>query len=263
MFPLFEPINWFIIYTFWLTLTICFFLFLWMIKKLSIVFNYDYIIFKKNLLWFILWTFFFSRLFYVIWKWHDLKYIKNPIEFFIMSDYNFSIAWAIFWFLSVLYILIKIRKEKLNNFIDWITISLFFILFVWYIWSLFWWQVYWKETFYWIEILYNHPFSPVPFQVPVFPLPIIYAILFFILFSISYISSMYIHIKWIIWYVWLISMSSIYIIFEFFSWKYDIFRDGIWINLLQISSILFILFCWYRLILILNSNNNKEQTILN
>lgn len=263
MFPFFEPINWFLIYTFWLTLTISFFAFLWMLKKLSIRFWYDFIIFKKNILWFFLSIFFFSRLFYVISKWHDLKYIKNPLEFFIMNDYNFSLFWAIFWFLIVLYITLKIRKEKLDKFIDWLAISLFFILSIWFIWALFWWQVYWKETTLWIEILYTNPFTPVPFQVPIFPLPIVYSILFFILFSISYISSMYIHTKWIIWYIWLIIMSLLFIIFEFFSWKYDIFRDNIWINLTQILSIIFIIFCIYRLIKIFSYTESKDKTILN
>lgn len=263
MFPLFEPVDWFIIYIFWLTIVFCFFLFLWMLKKLSLKLWYDYLIFKKNVLWFFLWVLFFSRIFYIIWKWHDSKYIKNPLEFFIMSDYNFSLAWAITWFFIVMYILLKIRKEKLNHFIDGIVISLFFVLFFGFIWALFWWQVYGRETLYGIEISYNHPFTLVPYQVPIFPLPIIYSILFFILFSISYISSMYIHIKWIIWYIWLIIMSSIILIFDFFSWKYDIFKTSIWINLMQIFSIILILFSIYRLFLIYSIYDNKEQTILN
>ena len=263
MFPFFEPINWIIIYTFWVTITICFFLFIWMLKKLSIRFWYTCSLFKKNILWFFLWAFIFSRFFYIIWKWHDLKYIKNPLEFFIMNDYNFSLAWAITWFLVVFYITSRIKKEKLNNYIDGITISFLFILSIWFIWTLLWWQVYGRETLFWIEILYTHPYTPVPFQVPVFPLPIIYSISFFILFSVSYISSMYINTKWLIWYIWLISMSSIMLIFESYSWKYDIFKDFIWINLTQIFSVFLILFCAYRLFLIFSSNENKEQTILN
>jgi|SaaInlStandDraft_3_1057020.scaffolds.fasta_scaffold01484_4 hypothetical protein len=261
MYPFFEPF-WIIIYTFWLTLILCFFLFVWMLKKLSLKFWFDYLIFKKNLLWYFLWVFFFSRLFYVIWKWHDLKYIKNPFEFFIMSDYNFSLAWALIWFFTVFAILLNIRKEKLDNFIDWFTISLLFVLSVWFIWAFFWWQVYGRETLIGIEILYTHPFTPVPFQIPIFPLAIIYSIMFFILFSTAYIFSMYVQIKWIIWYVWLIAISSTLLIFEFFSWKYDIFKDSIWINLTQTFSLLFIAFCSYRLYLIFNLNENKNQSIL-
>ncbi len=256
MFPLFEPVEWFIIYTFGLTITICFFLFIWMIKKLSIRFWYDYLIFKKNILWLFLWVFIFSRLFYVIWKWHDLKYIKNPFEFFIMNDYNFSLAWAIIWFFTVFFILLKIRKEKLNNFIDGITLSLLFVLVIGFIWALLWWQVYGRETLLWIEISYTHPFTPVPYQVPIFPLPIVYSIMFFILFSISYISSMYINVKWIVWYIWLIASASVLLIFEFFSWKYDIFKDSLWINLTQTFAITLIIFCAYRLLLIFKTNNN-------
>jgi hypothetical protein len=262
MFPLFEPINWFIIYTFWLTLTLCFFLFLWMLKKLSVKLSFDYIIFKKNILWYFLSVFIFSRLFYVIWKWHDLKYIKNSFEFFIMNDYNFSLAWAITWFFIVLYITIKIRKERLNNFIDWIVISLLFILIFGFIWALFGWQVYGRETTIGIEILYTNPFTPIPFQVPIFPLPIVYSVLFFLLFSVAYISSMYIHVKWIIWYVWLISMWSLFLIFDFFSGKYDIFKDSIWINLMQTFSIFLIIFSWYRLYRILKLKDNKDSIIL-
>ena len=264
MFPFFEPIDWLLIYTFWITIAICFFLFIWMIKKLSVKLWFDNIIFKKNILWLFLGVFIFSRLFYVIWKWNDLKHIKNPLEFFIMSDYYFSLAWAIIWFLLVFNILLKIKKEKLNKYIDWISISLFFILSIWFIGSLLWWQVYgvwWTE--YGIEILYTHPFTPVPFQVPVFPLPIIYSLLFFIVFFVSYISSMYIHIRWLIWYIWLITMSSLFLIFENFSWKYDIFKYSIWINLTQIFSIFMIFFCIYRLYLIFLENESKEKTILN
>lgn len=262
MFPLFEPISWFIIYTFWLTIAICFFLFLWMLKKLSTRFWYNYMFFKKYTLWYFLTVFFFSRLFFVIWKRNDLKYIKNPFEFFIMSDYNFSLTWALVWFFAVLTTTIIIKKERLNNYIDWLTISLLFVLFIGFIWAFLWWQVYGRETLFGIEILYTHPFTPVPFQVPVFPLPIVYSILIFILFSLSYIASMYIHIKWFIWYVWLIIFWSIILIFDFFSWKYDIFKDYIWINISQTFSVLLIIFCAYRLFLIFKSNENKEQRII-
>lgn len=262
MFPLFEPYEWFIIYTFWLTLAVCFFLFIWILKKLSVRFWYDYIIFQKNILWYFLWVFFFSRLFYIIGKWHDLKYIKNPFEFFIMNDYNFSLAGAIVWFFIVLLITLKIRKEKLDDFIDWVAISLFLVLFVGFIWALLGGQVYGRETLFGIEIIYNHPFTPVPYQVPVFPLPIVYSILFFILFSVSYISSLYIHLKWIIWYIGMIIMGSLILIFDFFSGKYDIFKDALGINLSQFFAIILIWICAYRLYLVFNDDENNKQPIL-
>ncbi|MDP2090398.1 MAG: prolipoprotein diacylglyceryl transferase [Candidatus Gracilibacteria bacterium] len=236
-----------------------------MLKKLSIKFGFDYVIFKKNILWYFLSVFFFSRLFYVLGKWHDLKYIKNTYEFFIMNDYNFSLAGAIIGFFLVMYITIRIRKEKLDNFIDGLTISLLFILSIGFIGAFLGGQVYGRETSIGIEILYTHPFTPIPFQVPIFPLPIIYSILFFILFSLSYISSMYIHIKGLIGYVGLVSMASLFLIFEFFSGKYDIFKDSIGINLTQSLSIILIGFAGYRLLKILkfNEGKDKEKIILN
>lgn len=251
MYPFFEPINWFQIYSFGLTITICFFLFLWMLKKLSIKFNYDYSIFKKNIIWFFLSVFIFSRLFYIIWKWNELKFIKNPIQFFIMNDYNFSLFWWIIWFFIVLLINLRLKKENINKYIDWVVISIIFILFVWYIWAFLWWQVYWRETFIWIEVSYSHPFTPVPYQVPIFPLAITYSISFFMLFSLLYILSMYTKVKWFLWYVWIIAFSSIILIFEFFSWKDDIIKNNFFMNFPQLFAIVFIIFSANKLFKIL------------
>lgn len=260
MYPFIE-INWFLIYIFWLSITICFFLSVWMLKKLSIRFWFDYIIFKKNVLWFFISVFFFSRLFYVISRWSDLKHIENPLEFFVMNNYNFSLVWWIFWFFLVLYFLLKIRREKLDNFIYWIVLTFLFVLPIWYIWALLWGQVYWKETFIWLEIMYSHPFTPVPFKVPVFPLPIIYSVMFFILFSALYIMSMYVNYRAVLWYLWIMIFSCIIFIMEFFSWKYWIFKDAIWINLSQISAILLLIFWAYRIYLI-SKESEKDKTII-
>lgn len=254
MYPFIDTL-WLQIYTFWIAIAICFILFLWMLRKLSIRFKFDFIIFKKNILWIFLSTFFFSRLFYVISRWNDLKHIENPIEFFIMSDYNFSLMWAIFGFFLVFYILLRIRKEKLNNFISWIILSFLFVLPIWYIWALLGWQVYWIETNYWIEISYTHAFSPVPYQVPIFPLPIIYIIVFFILFSVTYILSMNLtKYKTVLAYVAFWIFASILFILEFYSWKYDIFKDLISLNLTQISAIWILVFSIYRLIKIFQNS---------
>lgn len=254
MFPLFELFPGFIIYTFWITITICFFAFLWMLKKLSTKFWYDYTIFTKNILWYFLSVFFFSRLFYVISRWTDLRHIQNPFEFFIMNEFNFSLMWAIFGFFLVLYINMRLLKQKAEQYIDGVVISFLFIAFIWYIWALLWWEVYGRETNFWIEILYNHAFTPVPYQVPVFPLPIVYAIMSFILFSALYILSIFVHIRSLLWYIWLAIFSSILIIFEFFSGKYDILKDSVWINLTQLWALMIIILCWYKLFLLARSN---------
>lgn len=263
MYPFIEPIDWFLIYTFWLSLVICFFMFNWMLKKLSIRFWYDFLIFKKNIVWFFLSVFFFSRLFYVLSKWNDLKHIENPIEFFIMNDYNFSLAWAIFWFFLVLFILIKIRKEKAENFILWIVLSFLFIAPIWFIGSLLWGQVFGKDTIIWIEIMYNHPFTPVPYKVPVFPLPIVYTILFFLQFSIMYIMSMYLNNKSLLWYAWIMIFACIIFIFEFFSWKYGIFKDKTWLNISQFFMIILFAVSVFKLYIIYKINSFDKAIIKN
>ena len=261
MFPFFEPISWIVIYSFGLTLTICFFLFVWMLKKLCVRFSSDFMFFSKNIIWYFLSVFLFSRLFYIIWRWSDMKYINNPLEFFIMSNYNFSLAWAIFWFFLVFLINLKTEKKQIQNFIDPLVLSFLFILFIWFAWAHFWGQVYWRETHIWIEILYKNSFSPVPFQVPIFPLAIVYTAIFFILFSSLYIMSMFINIKGLLWYLWLIIFSSIILIFEFFSWKIDIFKTLFWINLMQIFSLVFIWFIAYNAYKLIKDPKNINKAI--
>ncbi len=232
------------LYTFGFTLSITFFLFIWMLKKLSWRFNYDFNLFKDNVLYFFISIFVFSRLFYVLAQWNDMKFIKNPFEFFIMSDYNFSLFWALFGFLLLLLINLKFRKENITKYLDWVVLSFLFVAFIWYIGALFWWQIYWKPTNLWIEIIYTNSFSQVPYTVPIFPLPIVYAVLTFLLFSILYILKMYIKTKWLVWYLWLWIFACLNLILEFFSWKDDFFSVNFFINFNQFCSLILLFFVW-------------------
>lgn len=237
MYPYLINIWSFQVSTFWLSITLSFFLFVWMLHRMSKRLDYDFNIFKNNLLWFFISVFLFSRLFYVLSKWHDLKYLQDPIYFFITSEYNFSLMWGIAWFFIVLFILLKLRKENLDKYIYWIVLSFTFVLPIWFIWALLWWQVYWIDTNFWIEITYNRNDIPVPYTSPLFPLPIVYSILFFLTFCWLYISNMYIKEKNILWYGWLMIFSCIIFIMEFFSWKNDLFKEYIILNLSQVSAI--------------------------
>ncbi len=253
MYPIID--FWFFqIYTFWLTITICFFLFWWMLKKMSKKLRFDFSIFTNNLLWFFISIFFFSRVFYIISRWNDLKYIENLEEFFIMTDYNFSFMWWVFGFLLVLLILLKIKKESLNKYIYWIMISFLFVLPIAFIWSLLGWQVYGTDTNIWIEITYTNSLSPVPYKSPVFPLPIIYSIVFFFVFCGFYIANMYVKQKALLGYVSLTSFSVIIFILDFFSWKYWVFKDIIWLSMTQILAMFLFLFWVYSLYKIYTKN---------
>lgn len=259
MYPFFELYNWIFIYSFGFTLTICFFLFLWMLNKLSLRFGINQSFFFNRILWYFLSVFIFSRLFYVIWKWNEFKFIDNPLEFFIMSDYNFSLFWAIFWFLIILFLTIRIYRLRLAKYLDVSVLSFLFVSIFWYIWAFLWWQVYGKETNFGIEILYTTPFSPVPFEVPIFPLALVYSIVSFFLFSIFYMLVIFIKTRWIIWYLWLICFSAIVLFLESFSWKNDIFYNYFFINLSQISAIVLIIFSFIWLIRLWSSSNKIES----
>lgn len=259
MYPFFEVFPWFYIYSFWLTLTVCFFLFLWMMKRLSSRFWINDSFFFNRILWYFLSVFIFSRLFYVIAKWNDFKFIKDPIEFFIMSDYNFSLIGAIFGFLFVLFMSIILLGLRSGKYMDVSILSFLFASFVWYIWAFFWWQVYGKQTNFWIEILYTNPFSPVPYEVPIFPLALMYAFIFFILFCILYMTSMFVKIRGLIWYIGIILISTILFLGEILSGKYDYFKIETWMNFTQIGAIFLFMFWFYWLYRIYKAPKTVEM----
>lgn len=243
MYPYLINIWQFQVSSFWLSITLWFFLFVYMLYKMSKKLDFSLDIFKNNLLWYFISIFFFSRLFFLISRWQDFRFIENPAHFFITNEYNFSLIWAIFWFFIVFFILLKLRKEKLEKYIYWIMVAFLFVLPLWYIWALLWGQIYGIDTNFWIEITYTRADTPVPFTSPLFPLPIVYSILFFILFSWLYILDMYVKEKEILWYASLIIFSCIVFTMEFFSGKNDLLKEYIFLNLNQIW-VLFIFLFW-------------------
>ena len=190
-----------------------------------------------------------------------MKFIKDPFEFFIMSNYNFSLFGAIFGFFLVALINSKLEKTSIKKYIDGIVLSFFFVLSVWYVWALLWGQVYGKETMFGIEVIYNHPFSLVPYQVPVFPLPIVYALVSFLLFSGLYILSMFIHIRAFIGYLGLLIFSSFVLILEFFSGKYDILSSVFFFNLNQVFALFLAGICIYQLYKIYSSDTSSKDLV--
>lgn len=139
-----------------------------------------------------------------------------------MSDYNFSLFGALTWFFFVLFVYVKIKQESIKKYIDGVVLSFLFILFFGYFGAFLWGQVYGRETHIGIEIFYNSDISNIPYQVAIFPLPVVYAFVFLLLFWVLYSLSLFIHIKGFIGYVGLVAFSAIILIFEFFSGKHDI-----------------------------------------
>jgi len=249
------------VYTFGLTLTLCFFLFLWNLKRLAKRFGYSFSFFTQNILWFFLSTFLFSRIFYVLGKWNDMKFIKDPFQFFIMNEFNFSLFWAIFGFSLVLYILTRLEKSSVIRYIDGVVLSFLFVLVLGYIWAFFGGQVYGRETTLWIELTYTNAYSPVPFQVPVFPLPLIYMFMSFLIFCGMYMLSLFIHIKGYIWYIWLMLFGAMILIFESFSGKQDILSVISVFNLPQVFALITIIGSWYQFSKIFSSDETHPSHV--
>jgi len=165
-----------------------------------------------------------------------------------MSDFNFSLFWGVLWFLLVYYILTRVEKRDFERYIDGVVIAFFSILLIWFIGAFFWGQVYGRETQFGIEVLYNkHSFSPVPFQVPIFPLPLVYALLSFLMWIGLYILTLFVHIKGFVWYIGLILFSAMILVLENFSGKADILYTYNYINFPQVCALVLALWSWYKL----------------
>ena len=259
MFPFFE-VFWDIrIYIFGLTLALSFFLFLWNLKRLGKRFSYSFWFFTQNILWFFISVFIFSRLFYVIAQWNNMKFIQDPFQFFIMSEYNFSLFWGIFWFLLVLWILARLELSSMRKYIDGVVLAFLFVAVLGYIGAFFGGQVYGRETNFWIEVIYTNPDSLVPFQVPVFPLPIAYGFFTFLLFSWMYILSLFVHVRGFIGYLGFILFWSMTLILEYFSGKQDILSVNTSINLPQVCAFFLIFWSFYQLMNVFKHEAKKES----
>ena len=263
MYPFFEITSGIFFYTFGLALTLSFFLFIWNLQRLEKRFAYSFSFFSHNILWFFLSIFVFLRLFYVIGRWSDMKFIRDPFQFFIMSEYNFSLFGAIFGFALVFFILARLEKSPVSRYIDGVVLSFLGVLIIGYIGAFFGWQVYGRETSFGIEMVYNNAFTPVPYQVPIFPLPIVYAMVSFLIFSWMYIMSLFIHIRWYIGYIGLLLFSSMILILEFFSGKHDILSVRSMFDLPQVYALVLALWSGYQFSRLLKqetlSSENNEK----
>lgn len=262
MYPFFEIFPGFFVYTFGLTLSLCFFAFLWHLRKLAKRFGYSFSFFTQNILWFFLSTFIFSRIFYVIGRWQDMKFIKDPLNFFLMNEYSFSIFGALFWFLLVLKILTHLERSTIRRYIDGVVLSFLFILVIGFIGALLWGQVYGKPTDFGIEISYINSFTQVEYQVPVFPLPIVYAFFSLLIFSGMYILSLFMqHIKGFTWYLGLILFGAMILIFDSFSGKQDILSVVSVFNLPQVYALILIFWSSYNLYSIFKTDMQSQTNV--
>jgi len=179
-----------------------------------------------------------------------------------MNDYNFSLYGAFFWFFLVLIYSLKANKLKSDKYIDVSVLSFLFVATLWYIGAFFGWEVYGRETTFGIELVYNHPYSQVPYEVAIFPLALVYAVVSFILFSVLYSLFMFVNIRWLVGYIWLIAFNALVIWLDYYSGKYDIIKTQfLFINLNQIIAVLFVLYATVKLIQLIRNQPTKTEVI--
>ncbi len=259
MYPIIE-FFWVPIYTFWITLSISFFIFLWMLRKLCKKADINFSFFTNRILYFFISTVFFSRIFYLIAHYKtEASYIDNFWDFFIMENYNFSLYWAIFWFLLVLIISLKKAWIDYRKYLDVSVIALFFVLIFWYLGALFWWVVVWKPTDYWIELHYDNSFAPVWPDIAVFPLAIVYSIIFFIIFSVFYSLNLFVKTKWFLGIIWLMLLAWVIFSLDPFSYFYkDDFYMSFWISFPQLLSVITIV-VWFIFLFMLKADRKDKK----
>lgn len=261
MIPFFEIFS-IKIYSFWLLLWLSILLFIYSLKINSSKFWINFSFFSNRIIWFFVSSFFFSRLFFVISKWNDFVWIDSFWKFFITSDYNFSLTWAIFWFMLVL--LINTRKHKLKSwkYVDAVVLSFFLASILGYFWAFLWGQIYWIESHSIIALEYTNAYSPVSTTDKILPLAIFYSIISTIIYLVLKIFSLFVKIRWVVWFSGLVLFWAMTIALENYNWKTDFFAHISHLNFSQITSFFLILFSFYRIyILIKTSSINNEFQI--
>ncbi|MEI6711226.1 MAG: prolipoprotein diacylglyceryl transferase family protein [bacterium] len=176
---------------FGVSLTIAFFLFYWMLRRLGRKYDINTAFFSENLLSFFLVTFFISRFLHVILyaglPTKSAFSIEYPIlTFFLMSDYYFSAGGAILAFFGLFWFHMRHREqEDCEDVLDLTVISWVFASIVAYFGAFLGGQVYGvrNEGIFAVDYINN----PILAEFPRFPLAIVYVLCTLAIFSLIYI----------------------------------------------------------------------------
>lgn len=177
--------------TFGVTLTVAFFLFYWMLRRLGRKYDINTAFFSINLLSFFLTTFFVSRLLHVILyaglPTKSAFSIEYPfLSFFLMSDFYFSAGGAVVAFFGLFWIHMRHREVvDREESLDITVISWVFASIVAYLGAFLGGQVYGvrSESIFAVDYVNN----PILAEFPRFPLAIVYILCTLVIFSLIYI----------------------------------------------------------------------------
>jgi len=132
MYPTFEIFG-IPVYTFGISLTICFFLFIWMLKKLCGRFGINATFFFNRLLWYFLSVVIFARIFYLIGHWDDFAFMDSLKHFLLINNYQLSLIGAFFGYFVVLFSSIVYYNLRSGKYMDASVLSFLFTSVVGYI----------------------------------------------------------------------------------------------------------------------------------
>lgn len=244
MFPFFSiPFTEIRVYTFWLGLTISFICFIYMLKKMSKKVGVNENFFVGNILLFVISTFVFSRIVFILAEWRDYKYLVQDrlLNLLIMTDYNLSFVGGVLGFGIILFIKLRQYQQPHERYLDTVVSSFLFAWVIGYIAAFLWGQIYGRPTSLPIGIVYQGDDANIPYTSAVVPLAPLYAIASFIMFSVLYIVKELFKIPGLIGYLWIWLFSIVLLLGEFFSGTEDVMRSWIWLNITQVAAILWIL----------------------
>ncbi len=214
----------------------------------------------SDILPFILNSFFFGRLFYILAEWREEQFLFRDLvegsgffrflsHFFLTENYNLSFAWCVIWFFIVFFFKTRKNKTERSNYYDVIIPSFLVASVFGYLGSFFGWELYGTPYNGIFAITYDSKDSIVPFRNSLFPLPFVYILT--VLLILSYLFKIERKKSRLppgfIWYLgmWIFGITVFFL--EFFNGSTDMFSSSFFhINLTQIMGVYFIFlaFIW-------------------
>lgn len=194
--------------------------------------------------------FFSSRIFYIITEWREEKFIFQDLfegrglgrflhQFFVTDNYNLSLAGGIIGFFLVF--LIKMWGKKKEVHLDIIVFSFLLAAAVGYTGALLGGQIYGIPFNSMFSILYDNKNSIVPFQNPLFPLPVFYIFatggLYWYLHRLSGKNALP---DGFVGYMGMGIYGVILFIFEFLNGSTDMIQSSLLINMTQLVGLFLI-----------------------
>lgn len=202
--------------TFGIFMTLAFFAFYWMLRRLGKKYHVSTNFFESRLFTFFVVTFLSARIFHVLLfagiPTKSAFSLEFPVmSFFLMSDFYLSMFGAVIGFFGVLLWSIRSRDpQEKQEILDIFVIASMFWAILWYLWAFLWWQTYGMKSESILAVDYIG--NPVLAEFPRFPIALTYSLVILFIFSLIYIvkkvrperglaASLWATLWWIMWFL--------------------------------------------------------------